>query len=127
AESVSDMVFGLIFHPARATRLVQHNALNNQQPSLESVIDKIVNSSFKGANKSGYEGLLQMTVNHSVLNNLIKLNRNQSASAQARAIASFKIDQLKTWLTEKTKTTTNESWKAHYAYALNLIQAFRDN
>jgi hypothetical protein len=127
AESASDMVFGLIFHPARATRLVQHNALNNQQPSLESVIDKIVNSSFKSANKSGYEGLLQMTVNHSVLNNLIKLNRNQSASAQARAIASLKIDQLKTWLTEKTKTTTNESWKAHYAYALNLIQAFRDN
>ena len=127
AESASDMVFGLIFHPARATRLVQHNALNNQQPSLESVIDKIVNSSFKGANKSGYEGLLQMTVNHSVLNNLIKLNRNQSASAQARAIASLKIDQLKAWLAEKTKTTSNESWKAHYTYALNLIQAFRDN
>ncbi|WKZ59417.1 MAG: zinc-dependent metalloprotease [Cyclobacteriaceae bacterium] len=127
AESASDMVFGLIFHPARATRLVQHNALNNQQPSLESVIDKIVNSSFKSANKSGYEGLLQMTVNHSVLNNLIKLNRNQNASAQARAIASLKIDQLKTWLTEKTKTTTQESWKAHYAYALSLIQAFREN
>ncbi|MBX2961408.1 MAG: zinc-dependent metalloprotease [Cyclobacteriaceae bacterium] len=127
AESASDMVFGLIFHPARATRLVQHNALNNQQPSLESVIDKIINTTFKSANKTGYEGLLQMTVNHSVLNNLIKLNRNQNASAQARAIASLKIDQLKTWLTEKTKTTTNESWKAHYAYALNLIQAFREN
>ena len=126
AESASDMVFGLIFHPARATRLVQHNTLNNQQPSLERVIDKIVNATFKSANKSGYEGLLQMTVNHSVLNNLIKLTRNQNASAQARAIASLKIDQLKTWLTEKTKATTNESWKAHYAYALSLIQAFRD-
>lgn len=127
AESASDMVFGLIFHPARATRLVQHNALNNQQPSLESVIDKIINTTFKGANKSGYEGLLQMTANHSVLNNLIKLNNNQNASAQARAIASFKIDQLKVWLAEKIKSTTNESWKAHYAYALSLIQAFREN
>lgn len=127
AESASDMVFGLIFHPARATRLVQHHALNSQQPSLESVIDKVVNTTFKSSNKSGYEGLLQMTVNHSVLNNLIKLNRNQNASAQARAIASLKIDQLKTWLTEKAKTTSNESWKAHYNYALNMIQAFRDN
>ncbi len=127
AESASDMVFGLIFHPARATRLVQHNALNNQQPSLESVIDKIINTTFKSANKSGYEGLLQMMVNHSLLNNLIKLNRNQNASAQARAIASLKIDQLKAWLIEKAKSTTNESWKAHYAYALNLIQAFREN
>lgn len=127
AESASDMIFGLLFHPARATRLVQHNALNSQQPSLESVIDKIFNSSFKSANKTGYEGLLQMTVNHSVLNNLLKLVRNQDASTQARAIASLKIDQLQTWLTEKTKTITNESWKSHYAYALSLIQAFREN
>ncbi|MBX2965074.1 MAG: zinc-dependent metalloprotease [Cyclobacteriaceae bacterium] len=127
AESASDMVLGLIFHPARATRLVQHHALNNQQPSLESVIDKVVNTTFKSATKNGYEGLLQMTVNHSVLNSLIKLNRNQNASPQARAIAHLKIDQLKTWLTEKTKSTTNESWKAHYAYSLNTIQAFREN
>lgn len=127
AESASDMVFGLIFHPARATRLVQHHALNNQQPSLESVMDKIINTTFKSANKSGYEGLLQMTVNYSMLNNLIKLNRNQNASAQARAIASLKIDQLKVWLTEKARSATNESWKAHYTYALNLIQAFKEN
>jgi hypothetical protein len=127
AESASDMVFGLIFHPARATRLVQHNALNNQQPSLESVIDKIVNTTLKAANKTGYEGLLQMTVNHSVLNNLFKLNRNQNASAQARAVASLKIDQLQSWLTEKTKSTTQESWKAHYSYVLSLINSFQDD
>ncbi len=127
AESASDMVLGLIFHPARATRLVQQNAINNQQPSLESVINKIINTTFRSANKTGYEGLLQMTVNYSVLNNLIKLTRNQSASAQARAIASLKIDQLNAWLSEKAKSTTNESWRAHYAYALNTIEAFRHN
>ncbi len=127
AESASDLVFALVFHPARATRLVQHHALNNQQPSLESVIDKVVNATFKRPNQSGYDGLIQMTVNHAVLNNLVKLNRNNQASAQARAVAALKIDQLKTWLNEKVRTTNAENWKAHYAYMLNLINVFRDN
>lgn len=127
AESASDMVFGLLFHPARATRLVQYNALNNQQPSLESVIDKVFTATYKSNAKNGYEGLLQMTTNHAVLNNLIKLSSNTNGSAQARAIASLKIDQLKIWLTEKVKSTTSENWKAHYAYELQTINAFRDN
>jgi len=127
AESASDMVFSLLLHPARATRLVQHHALNNQQPSLESVIEKTINGTYKSAGKTGYDGLLQMTVNHALLNNLIKLSINADASAQARAIASLKIDQLKIWLTEKARTASNESWKAHYAYALSLINAFREN
>ena len=127
AESASDMVFSLLLHPARATRLVQYHALNNQQPSLESVIDKTINATYKAASKTGYEGLLQMTVNHALLNNLIKLSINPNASAQARAIASLKIDQLKMWLNEKAKATSAESWKAHYAYELGLINSFREN
>jgi hypothetical protein len=127
AEAASDMVFGLLLHPARATRLVQHHALNNQQPSLEAVLDRIIQATYKSANQGGYEGLLQMTVNHALLNNLMKLSLNNNASAEARALASLKIDQLKTWLIEKTKTSTDEKWKAHFAYALELIRAFREN
>lgn len=127
AESAADMVFRLIFHPARATRLVQHNALNNQQPSLEGVIDRVINSTIKGSGQSGYNGLVQMTVNYAVVNNLIGLSSDNNASAPARALALLKIDQLKNWLAEKSKTTANESWKAHYAYLLNTIQAYREH
>jgi hypothetical protein len=127
AESASDMVFSLILNPARATRLVQQHALDAQQPPLESVIDKMMNSTFKSVNKQGYEGQLQITVNHALLNSLMKLALNNNASVQARAIASLKIDQLKTWLSEKVKGTSTESWKAHYAYELLLINEFRED
>lgn len=127
AESASDMVFSLILNPARATRLVQQHAINTQQPSLESVIDKMMNTTFKSANKQGYEGQLQITANHALLNNLMKLALNNNASAQARAVASLKIDQLKNWLMEKARMATTENWKAHYAYELMLINAFRDD
>lgn len=127
AESASDMVFSLLFHPARATRLIQHNALDSKQPSLESVIDKVFNATYKYTGKNGYEGLLQMTANHAALNNLIRLSTNANGSAQARAIAALKIDQLRTWLTQKVNSTSAESWKAHYAFELNRINLLRDN
>lgn len=127
AESAADMVFRLIFNPQRATRLVQHNALNAQQPSLESVIDKVINSTVKSSSQSGYNGLVQMTVNYVVVSNLIGLSSDNNASAQARAIALLKIDQLKNWLAEKSRTTANENWKALYAYLLNTIQAYREH
>jgi hypothetical protein len=127
AESAADMVFRLIFNPQRATRLVQHNALYAQQPSLESVIDRVITSTLKGSAQSGYNGLVQMTVNHAVVNNLIALSNDTNASAPARAVALLKTDQLKNWLTEKAKTTTSENWKAHYAFLLNTIQTFREH
>lgn len=127
AESAAGMVLGLIFNPQRATRLVQHNALNGQQPSLESIINGVINSTIKSVGQPGYYGLVQMTVNYAALNNLIRLSNNTNASAQARAIALLKIDQLKNWLTEKTKTTSNENWKAHYAYLLDTIQTYREH
>lgn len=127
AESASDMVFSLILNPARATRLVQQNAIHAQQPSLESVIDNMVNSTFKIANKQGYEAQLQITVNHTLLNNLMKLALANTASAQARAIASLKIDQLRSWLTGKINGPITENWKAHYTYELLMINSFRED
>jgi hypothetical protein len=121
------MVFGLILHPARATRLVQQHAVNAQQPSLENVIDKMIGSTFKAAPRQGYEAQLQITANHALLSNLIRLTAGNNASVQARAVASLKIDQLQAWLIEKLKTTTQETWKAHYAFELSTILAFRDD
>jgi hypothetical protein len=128
SESAADMVFNLILQPARATRLVQQNALDAQQPSLESIIDKMITKTFKApAEQGGYKAQLQMTVNHTLLNNLISLAINTKASPQARAIALLKIDQLKMWLANKTKITVAESWKAHYAFELASINAFAED
>ena len=127
AESASDMVFSLMLNSSRATRLVQQNSLNPQLPSLETVIDQMVTATFKSTPKTGYHQQLQITVNHTLLNNLMKLALNSNASSQARAVASLKIDQLRSWLASKVNTGTNESWRAHYAYELLLINSFRED
>jgi hypothetical protein len=127
AESASDMVFSLILNSSRSTRLVQHHAMDAQQPSLESVIDKLISSAFKSATRQGYEGQLQIITNHTLLNNLMKLALDKNASPQACAIASLKIDQLRQWLGVKLNAQLTENWKAHYSYELMLINSFRED
>jgi hypothetical protein len=127
AESATDMVFSLILNPARATRLVQQHALDGQQPSLEYVIDKIFSNTFKSTSRNGYDGQLQMLANHVLLNNLIRLALNKDASAQTRATASLKIDQLDAWLMERLKISLAEEWRAHYKYELTMIRSFKDD
>jgi hypothetical protein len=121
AEIASDLTLGLILHPARANRLVLHHARDLSQPSLESVIDKLVSATFKSGSKTGYEGAVQMTVNYVLFSNMAKLALHKDANSQSAGIAMLKIDQLKSWLTQKVQTTIDEEWKAHYAYVLAKI------
>jgi hypothetical protein len=127
AESASDMVFGMLLHPARAARLIEHHARNAQQPSLERTIDKIFEQTIKAANQSGYKAQLQMTVNYALLNNLIRLQLNNNASSQVRAMTLLKINQLESWIKNKQRNVTNESWLAHYNFLLRQIDLFKDD
>ncbi|MBT1702822.1 zinc-dependent metalloprotease [Chryseosolibacter indicus] len=126
-ESAADLTLSLLMYPARATRLVEHNARDGKQPSLSSVLDIVFNATIKASPKDGYEGAVQITINDVVLNNLFKLSLAKEASLQARAIANLKISQLKQWLSDKTKGTTSETWRAHYSYALLRIDTFQNN
>jgi hypothetical protein len=127
AESAADMTFSLLLHPARSTRLVQHHALDKDQPSLESVVDRMVDITFKSEPGLGYQAQVQMTTNHVFVNHLIKLALNETASTQARAIATYKINQLGVWLTGQLKGSLANEWRIHYQYELGLINSFQDD
>ena len=127
AETAADMTLSLLFHPARANRVVEYHARDVKQPSLERVIDRSINGTIKQPTKSSYEGAIQMTVNNVLLVNLAKLALSNEASAQSRAIAHLKIDQLKLWLQNQAKAMTDEEWKAHYSYLLVKINKLQED
>lgn len=127
AESASDLTFSLLLHPARAARLFEYHARDARLPSLESVMDKAIGYTFKAATKPGYEGAVQITVNNVLLTNMLALAASDDASTQVKAIAHLEIDKLKTWLTSKVRSTSDEDWKAHYNYALTQIDRFEKN
>lgn len=125
AETASDLTFSLILHPARANRLFEHHSRDARLPSLESVIDKLISATFKSPVRNGYEGAIQMSINYSLFTNLSKLALNKEASAPAKAIATLKLDQLKNWL--QSRASTDEEWKAYYAYLVQQINKFQDD
>jgi hypothetical protein len=127
AETAADMTFGLILHPARANRLVEYHARNASQPSLESIIDKLINASIKSPVKAGYEGAVQMVANNALLVSLAVLSQTAEASSQSKAIASLKLQQLKTFLSLKVNVTYDEEWRAHYAYLVKEINSLMEN
>jgi hypothetical protein len=53
--------------------------------------------------------------------------RNERASNQVRAIAELKLDQLKTWLANQTRLTTDQNQRAFYFYAGQQIKRFQDD
>ncbi|SKC78344.1 zinc-dependent metalloprotease [Ohtaekwangia koreensis] len=127
AETAADMTYSLMLHPARANRLVEHHARDINQPSLESVLDKMIARSFKLTPQPGYEGAVLMSIDGALFSNLAKLASSKDASLSTRAITSLKLDQLKAWLKQKGPLTANEEWKAFYSYTASLIEKLQSN
>jgi len=127
AEAVADHVSGFLLNQERAARLVQFHARDSRNPGLTEVIDKILATTWKAPATNGYAGEIQHTVNMVILSDLMALAANERASNQVRAIASWKLDQLKTWLTAQSRFPVDENQRAFLFYSIEQIKRFQDD
>ncbi len=127
AEAVADHVSGFLLNPERAARLVQFHALDQRNPGLAEVIDKVFAATWKAPTAMGYSGEIQHTVNMVILSDLMALASSERAPNQARAIASWKLEQLKTWLATQSRLRTDENQRAFLYYAVEQIKRFQDD
>jgi hypothetical protein len=127
AEAVADHVSGFLFNQERAARLVQFHARDSRNPGLNEVIDRVLAATWKAPAATGYNGELQHTVNMVVLTNLMSLAANERAANQVRAIASWKLEQLKTWLTTQRRVSADENQRAFLYYTVEQIKRFQED
>jgi uncharacterized protein DUF4953 len=127
AEAIADHISGFLFNQERAARLVQFHARDARSPGLAEVIDRILAETWKAPAAAGYAGEIQHTVNMVVLTNLMSLAASDRASNQVRAIASWKIDQLKNWLNTQRSLTADENRRAFLYYSAEQIKRFQDD
>ncbi len=127
AETASNMTVSFILHPERASRLVEYNSRNKNQPGLAGVIDKLITSTWKSSRGANYRGEIQRVVDKIVMYNLMVLAANDKASEQARSIAMLKLDELNTWISSRTKSEKEVNQKAHLTYSGIQIQKFLAN
>ena len=127
AEAITDHVSNFLLNPERAGRLVQFHARDVRNPGLTEVIEKILAATWKAPAATGYAGEIQHTVNAIVLGDLMSLAANERASNQVRAIASWEIEQLKSWVGRQRHVSADENRRAFLYYSLEQIKRFQDD
>jgi hypothetical protein len=127
AEAIADHVSGFLLNQERAARLVQFHARDPRNPDLAEIIDKILAATWKAPAAAGYAGEIQHTVDTVILSDLMSLASGDRASNQARAIASWKLDQLKTWLASQSRLAVDDDRRAFLFYSVEQIKRFQDD
>jgi len=127
AEAVADHVSAFLLNQERAARLVQFHARDSRNPGLAEVIDRILTATWKAPVATGYAGEIQHSVNTIILMDLMALASGERASNQVRAIASWKLDQLKNWATTQSRLAVDENHRAFLFYSLQQIKRFQED
>lgn len=117
AETAADITVSMLLHPERAQRLVEYHARDNPSPGLAEVIDELLRSTWKAASANAYETEIRRTVDQVVLFHLTQLAASEPASPQVRAMAGFKLRELKRWLGQHAWSGDSEKAWAEFAVA----------
>lgn len=143
AESAAQHVLQFLFNPERAARLVEFHARDSANPSLDEVLDAVLNATWKsprpdrlikltGPNsansvsddRASYTEEIANVVNNVVLYDLMALAANDHASDSVRAVAWLKLADLKAWLSAPLASQHGFSDPAHIAFATRQIELF---
>ena len=123
-ETASAMTLGILLHPERVTRLVQHNSLDSSQLGLVEVLDDLIANSFQKSYEDSYYQELQNIVNYQVLNHLFHLSSNKDMYWQVNAIVNDKIDKINSLL---NNSKTPGIQKIYHKDMIKMISNFKKN
>jgi len=125
AEAAAQQTLQFLFNPQRAARLVEFHARDAENPSLEVVIEKVLEATWKAPHGSGYDAEIARVVDNVALYDLMALAGNEQATEQVRAVASLELDGLKGWLKAAEAEEKDPEEKAHLYFAATQIEQFQ--
>lgn len=121
AEACAQHTLQFLFAPERAARLIEQHARTPASPGLEDVLEAIVAATWKARRDPGLGGEIGRVVDQVVLQDLIALSHNPTASAQTRAVASLTLQALATWAAATAGRAGDPAERAHLAYAAQQV------
>jgi len=89
------------------------------------VLDTILGATWKTPRGTGYAAEIARVVNDVALFDLMALAANERASAQVRAVASLKLEELRNWAA--SAAAAEEGERAHLLFATAQIAQFQKN
>jgi hypothetical protein len=123
-ETSANMTLGLLLHPQRVTRLIQHKALDKKQLGLVEVLDEVIEHSIEKTYKDSYLQELQNVINVQVLNQLFYLSTYDGSYRQVNAIVNAKLDEV---LESLKDARAKGVQKIYHQELIRMIQQFKKN
>lgn len=108
AGTAADYTLQFLFHPARASRLVQQKALDNGQLSLDEVIDFTFQSTMSNGSQEGYIDEVQNMIAFRFLDHLMNLAQTQEAYPQVHSITMANLVEIRAVLSGRKDKTAKE-------------------
>jgi hypothetical protein len=127
AGSSAGFSIGLLLNPQRASRLVEYNSRDITLPGFEKLLNDLISNTWQKTYKNPYDREINRVVSMELLNQMLQLAENPSASTQARAITLSGIYQLEKFMQSKYRSEKSETEKAHLLFGLESIKRFKDN
>lgn len=124
AESSAEMTVSLLLNPARANRLVEHHARNNEQPGLGYVIDELLHSTIWASHAKGLEREVQHAINAVTLDQMMQLAVSKEASFQTSAITWNKLKILEKEVQKALSSAKGENETAALTYTIHKLNKF---
>jgi hypothetical protein len=104
ANTASDMTLKFLLHPQRANRLVLQKSLDENQLSLEDVIDDVIKHSFGKTIEDSYLSEIQHQINFNALKHLMNLATSNQSYFQVKAKANDAINSISRITVDKKNT-----------------------
>ena len=119
----ADMTVAQLLNPARAARLVEQNALDQNLPGLEELFEALERGTFGLSGNSRYQAEILRAVERVVVDRMVRLAA-QAPMPQVRALATSRLTLLRTRLEESSSPGTLEG--AHRLRLALDIERFLD-
>lgn len=94
AEAATNLVLGLLLHPERASRIAQHHARDEKQPSLDEICNELTRLAYRET-KGSVAGEVQYIQRIALLYHLMALARSESAAPEAKDVALHALDTIR--------------------------------
>ena len=127
AETAADHTLSGILQGERLARLINQHSLDPMLPSIQDVLDRLMNVSWFAERSAGQSGRVQQAVNNVALYRMLALLRSDDTDNQVKAAVNLALRDLEAWLDDEVDEVPQNDWRAHYRMALDELENWSDN
>lgn len=121
AESAADLPLSFLFTSERLNRMVQYE-LENGGLGVHEMINDLLDKTWRAYRRSGMEGLIQIQTEQVLLTYLLSASVNDNNSFIVKGILQNSLNELKTFIETKLKSSNDNTYEGHLRLALDRMK-----